>query len=161
MKKKTLAIVSLITLSLFAFSVLAQEKQLDWAFPRAGMETKSIAGKTAYHLGNEFYAIQSEMSGFRTAIIVLPTKLEVLIDNVNKSKAGAISDRDQFIVGIAAGKAIITPKERDNEYIGNGIVQGVKLYFYKTANGTYVGGAVSKDRTFVLLIPAPDPNSKK
>ena len=137
----------------------AQEKKVEWTFPRPGMETKKFGSVISYQLGNDFYGVQDfDLSdGLETPFVILPSNIDALIDNVNKSEKNGIPDKIQFIVALCIDKAVVTPKGKVNKYIGRGKLKTLDLYMFEIVSGGYVGGIMSSDKAYVTLLPLPSP----
>lgn len=151
------------TFFLFLLLILpasTQDKQPEWSFPRAGMETKKIADETVFRLEGQFYGIRTDYQGLQGAKVFLPSTIDAAIELLNKQQPGAITDRDQFIVAVAVEKAVITAKGTTNKHVGKGEFNGKILHFFKTKNSATVAGYISQDRTFVGLMTAPDPTRR-
>lgn len=121
------------------------------------MATTKFGDKEYYNLGNEFYARFDKLNGHQVAIVVLRTDLELLVDRVNREKPGDIPNKDQFITAVAVSKAVAKWNDKESEYMGIGTLEGRPVYLYKTRD-VFIGAMFSNDRTFVMLLPYPDPS---
>ena len=140
---------------IIACSAVASAQQVEWSFPREGMETKTIAGKTAYKIGKNIYGVHDEYNGNPIVIIFLPENLDALIDNVNATEKNGIPDKEKFMTALAVDAAIVTSEGKLSEYLGSGKFEGDNAYVYKTRNGVKVVAIVSKDHKYVVIAIPP------
>ena|SRR5829696_5894530 len=138
-----------------ACAAVTPAQQVEWTFPKAGMETKTIAEKTAYKIGKDLYGVQDQYNGLPIVIVFLPENLDVLIDNLNASERNSVPDKEQFMTALAVNAAIVTNEGKLNEYVGRGKFEGDNAYGYKARNGTKVVAIVSKDHRFVVITIPP------
>lgn len=142
---------------LLAFDIAVLAQQIEWAFPKQGMSKKTIGNDQFYDLGNEFYARYETLNTQQVVILVLRSDLGKLIDDVNRERPGDIPDKEQFITAVAVSKAVVTPTNETNKFLGSGKIEEQPVYLYQTRTGAIVGASLSKDKTFVLLMPHKNP----
>ena len=130
-------------------------KPVKWSFPQPGMITLEQDGKKVYQLAKEVFAQKSEHYGHEIAFILFTPELLAMVKLARAQEPEKMPDVDKFLTAIAVLKAVETPEGYDNPYIGNGEMEGLRFYFYKTKSGANVGAAVTQKGRRILIIPAP------
>lgn len=131
-------------------------KPVKWAFPADGQVSLELEGKTFYQLGPEVFGKRGNFKkGMETAVIIFSPKLAALASMIHIQEPDTVPDIDQFLAAVAVMRAVETPDGYTNQYLGNGRVDGLLVYFYRTRSGANVGAHVGSDRRRVLVMPAP------
>ena len=90
-----------------------------------------------------------------SAMIFLSSKIVAAVVLLNAQEPAKVPEVERYLTTIAVEKAVHTPKDYTNRYLGSGMVNGSLVYFYRTRSGANVGASVSQDRRRVLVVPAP------
>jgi hypothetical protein len=147
-----IALLFLIVLS-SSLAAIPQEStgKVVWSFPTAGMNSKKIGEATAWDLGNDFYGVFDTRNKVTYVIVLLPEKLDELIDNVNKAEPNGIPDKAKFKTAIAVEKVVATPSGEINEYLGKREADTFVYYAYRTYTGALIAARLTGTRTVELL----------
>jgi hypothetical protein len=156
-------VFTLILLSLTLTINLSAQKKADdfpgkpitWAFPKQGMETKEVAGDTFYVISKDILARKMEVSGLIVGVVLFAPNIAALAERAHLQDPSGLPDIDKFLTAVAVEKAIETPNDYLNQYLGKGVVSERLYYFYKTKSGVNVGATINEERTLIMIMPVP------
>lgn len=147
-----LAALFIISLTAIAF---AREVEVRWSFPKPGMETTEVNGKTVYQLSPTVTGVKSSIGGSQLMIINIPAEVGSKADKAHADDSTALPNVEKYIAALGVKYAVETPEGFTYDSLGTREIDGVRYYIFSTSSGANVAAAVSDDRTFIFVTPAP------
>lgn len=149
-----LAALFIISLTAIAFA-REVEVEVRWSFPKPGMETTEVNGKTVYQLSPTVTGVKSSIGGAQLMIINIPADIGWKADKAHADDPEALPDVEKYIAALGVKYAVETSEGFTSASLGSREIDGVRYYIFSTSTGANVAAAVSDDRTFIFVTPAP------
>lgn len=131
-------------------------KAVKWSFPGPDVNYVTIEDRIYYILAPEVFGTRGSFkNGLETAVIVFSPRLTALAQLMHIQEPATVPDVDRFLASMAVLKAVETPSEFTNRFLGSAPVDGLLVHFFRTYSGANVGAYVDTDRRKVLIMQAP------
>jgi hypothetical protein len=120
-----------------------------------GMVTLEMEGKKVYQLAKNVYGFTGESKGREFRVVMFPPELAAAAELAHIQDPKGMPDVDMFLAEVGVMKAVETPEDFTNKYLGSGKMDGQPLFLFETKSGANVGVQVSQKRNLVLVMPVP------